>query len=109
MADCFQGFKNQESIMEKGIYEYIYISAFDDPFETILCRYTDRKNVTNFLYLVLHLARKVTCYFRLFSSVLVSVLRTSIYVLPKSKSRNYVTWIANLTKLFLSVYGIHQI
>ena len=36
MADCFQGFKNQESIMEKGIYEYIYISAFDDPFENIL-------------------------------------------------------------------------
>ena len=39
MADCFQGFKNQESIMEKGIYEYIYISAFDDPFENILCIY----------------------------------------------------------------------
>ena len=66
--------------------------------------YTDRKNVTNFLYLVLHLACKVTCYFRLFSLVLVSVLRTSINVLSKSKSRNYVTWIANLTKLFLSVY-----
>ena len=66
--------------------------------------YTDRKNVTNFLYLVLHLACKVTCYFRLFSSVLVSVLRTSINVLSKSKSRNYVTWIANLTKLFLSVW-----
>ena len=65
--------------------------------------YTDRKNVTDFLYLVLHLARKVTCYFRLFSSVLVSVLRTSINVLWKSKSRNYVTWIANLIKLFLSV------
>ena len=60
---------------------------------------TDRKNVTNFLYLVLHLAHKVT----LFSSVLVSVLRTSINVLSKCKSRNYVTWIANLTKLFLSV------
>ena len=44
---------------------------------------TDRKNVTNFLYLVLHLAGKVTCYFRLFSSVLVSVLRTI-------KSKNYV-------------------
>ena len=28
-------------------------------------QYTDRKNVTNFLYLVLHLACKVTCYFRL--------------------------------------------
>ena len=66
--------------------------------------YTDRKNVFNYLYLVLHLALKVTCYFRLFSSVLVSVLRTSINVLSKSKSRNYVTWIANLTKLFLSVY-----
>ena len=66
--------------------------------------YTDRKNVTDFLYLVLHLACKVTCYFRLFSSVLVSVLRTSINVLLKSKSKNYVTWIANLTKLFLSVY-----
>ena len=66
--------------------------------------YTDRKNVTDFLYLVLHLACKVTCYFQLFSSVLVSVLRTSINVLSKSKSRNYVTWIANLTKLFLSVY-----
>ena len=34
---------------------------------------------------------------------LVSVLRTSINVLSKSKSKNYVTWIANLTKLFLSV------
>ena len=65
---------------------------------------TDRKNVTDFLYLVLHLACKVTCYFWLFSSVLVSVLRTSINVLSKSKSKNYVTWIANLTKLFLSVY-----
>ena len=65
--------------------------------------YTDRKNVTNFLYLVLHLACKVTCYFLLFSLVLVSVLRTSINVLSKSKSKNYVTWIANLTKLFLSV------
>ena len=59
--------------------------------------------MTDFLYLVLHLACKVTCYFQLFSSVLVSVLRTSINVLSKSKSRNYVTWIANLTKLFLSV------
>ena len=49
------------------------------------------------------MARKVTCYFRLFSSVLVSVLRTSINVLSKSKSKNYVTWIANVTKLFLSV------
>ena len=66
--------------------------------------YTDRKNVTNFLYLVLHLACKITCYFPLFCSVLVSVLRTSNNVLSKSKSRNYVTWIANLTKLFLSVY-----
>ena len=65
--------------------------------------YTDRKNVTYFLYLVLHLACKVTFYFQLFSSVLVSVLRTSINVLSKSKSKNYVTWIANLTKLFLSV------
>ena len=53
---------------------------------------------------MLHLARKVTCYFWLFSSVLVSVLRTSINVLSKSKSKNYITWIANLTKLFLSVY-----
>ena len=52
---------------------------------------TDRKNVTDFLYLVLHLACKVTCYFQLFSSVLLSVLRTSIDVLSKSKSRNYVT------------------
>ena len=51
-------------------------------------RVTDRKNVTDFLYLVLHLARKVTCYFQLYSSVLVSVLRTSINVLSKSKSRN---------------------
>ena len=42
---------------------------------------------------------------QLFSLILVSVLRTSIYVLSKSKSRNYVTWIANLTKLFLSVYS----
>ena len=67
-------------------------------------KYTDRKNVTDFLYLVLHLAHKVTCYFWLFSSVLVSVLRTSTYVLSKSKSKNYVTWIANLTRLFLSVY-----
>ena len=65
---------------------------------------TDRKNVTDFLYLVLRLARKVTCYFQLFSLVLVLVLRTSINVLSKSKSKNYVTWIANLTKLFLSVY-----
>ena len=64
---------------------------------------TDRKNVTDFLYLVLHLACKVTCYFLLFSLVLVSVLRTSIDVLSKSKSKNYVTCIANLTKLFLSV------
>ena len=62
--------------------------------------------MTDFLYLVLHLVCKVTCYFRLFSSVLVLVLRTSINVLSKSKSRNYVTWIANLTKLFLSVYLI---
>ena len=36
---------------------------------------------------------------------LVSVLRASINVLSKSKSKNYVTWIANLTKLFLSVYS----
>ena len=43
--------------------------------------YTDRKNETDFSYLVLHLARKVTCYFWWFSSVLVSVLRTSINVL----------------------------
>ena len=34
---------------------------------------------------------------------LVSVLRTSIKVLSKSKSTNYVTWIAKLPKLFLSV------
>ena len=67
-------------------------------------RNTDRKNVTDFLYLVLRLAHKVTCYFRLFSLVLVSVLRTSTNVLSKSKSKNYVTLIANLTKLFLSVY-----
>ena len=65
--------------------------------------YTDRKNVTDLLYLVLHLAHKVTYYFQLFSLVLVSVLRTSINVLSKSKSKNYVTWIANLTKLFLSL------
>ena len=63
--------------------------------------YTD---VTDLLNLLLHLACKVTCYFWLFSSVLVSILRTSINVLSKSKSRNCVTWIANLTKLFLSVY-----
>ena len=76
---------------------------------TQLIVHTDRKNVTDFLYLVLHLARKVTCYFWLISSVLVSVLRTSINVLSKSKSRNYVTWIANLTKLFLPVTstGLH--
>ena len=61
--------------------------------------------MTNFLYLVLHLACKVTFYFRLVSSVLVSVLRTSINVLSKSKSKGYVTWIADLTKLFLSVYA----
>ena len=66
--------------------------------------HTDRKHVTDFLYLVLHLVRKVTCYFWVLSSVLVSVLRTSINVLSKSKSKNYVTWIANLTKLFLSVF-----
>ena len=60
--------------------------------------------MTDFLCLVLHLACKVTFYFQLFSWVLVSVLRTSINMLSKSKSRNYVTWIANLTKLFLSVY-----
>ena len=63
------------------------------------CYCTDRINVTAFLYLVLHLAHKVTCYFQLFSLFLVSVLRTSINVLSKSKSKNYVT----LTKLFLSV------
>ena len=68
-----------------------------------ISKYTDRKNVTDFLYLVLHLACKVTFYFQLFNSLLVSVLRTSINVLSKSKSRNYVTWIANLTELFLSV------
>ena len=67
----------------------------------ILC--TDRKNVTDFLYLVLHLTCKVTCYIRVFRSVLVTVLRTSIVVLSKSKSNHFVTWIANLTKLFLSV------
>ena len=39
MAHCFQGFGNQESIMVKVIYEYIYICAFDDPFETLLCIY----------------------------------------------------------------------
>ena len=61
------------------------------------------KNVTDFLYLVLHLAHKVTCYFWLFSLVLVSALRISTNVLSKSKSKNHVTWIANLTKLFLSV------
>ena len=71
--------------------------------------YIDRNNVTNLLYLVLHLAHKVTCYFRLFSLVLVSVLRTSINVLSKSKSKNYVTWIANLTKLFLSVWTLCHI
>ena len=38
---------------------------------------------------------------------MVSVLTTSINVLSKSKSKNYVTWIANLTKLFLSVY-VHK-
>ena len=59
--------------------------------------------MTDFLYLVLHLPCKVTCYFQLISSILVSLLRTSINVLSKSKSRNCVTWIANLTKLFLSV------
>ena len=53
---------------------------------------TDRKNVTDFLYLVLHLAHNVTYYYWLFSLVMVSVLRTSINVLSKSKSRNYVTF-----------------
>ena len=72
----------------------------------IFAVYTDRKNVTDFLFLVLNLACKVTCYFWSFSLVLVSVLRTSINVLSKSKSRNYVTWIANLTKLFLSVHDL---
>ena len=76
-------------------------SNFINNMHTTTC--TDRKNVTNFLYLVLHLARKVSCFFQLFSSVLVSVLRNNINVLLKSKSRNYVTWIANLTKLFLLV------
>ena len=60
--------------------------------------------MTDLLYLVLLLTRKITHCFRFFSLVLVSVLRTSINVLSKSKSKNYVTWIANLTKLFLSVY-----
>ena len=50
--------------------------------------FTDRKNVTDFLYLVLHLACQVTCYFRLFSLIFVSVLTTSINVLSKSKSKN---------------------
>ena len=59
--------------------------------------------MTNFLYLVLHWACKVTCYYQLVSSVLFSVLRTSTNVLSKSKSRNCVTWIPNVTKLFLSV------
>ena len=71
--------------------------------ELAVCMYTDRKNVTNFLYLVLHWACKVTCYYQLVSSVLFSVLRTSTNVLSKSKSRNCVTWIPNVTKLFLSV------
>ena len=71
--------------------------------------HTDRKNATNFLYLVLHLARKVTFYLQLFNSLLVSVLRTSINVLSKSKARNYVTWISNLTKLFLSVKSLQII
>jgi hypothetical protein len=55
----------------------------------------------------MRLACEITCYFRLFSLVLVSVLRTSINVLSKSKSKNYDTWIANLTKLFLSVHISH--
>ena len=42
MPHCFQGFENQESIMEKEIDEYIYISAFDDSFETFLCIYFHR-------------------------------------------------------------------
>ena len=59
---------------------------------------------TSYMYLVLHLARKVyNMQNQNFSLVLVSVLRTSINVLSKSKSKNYVTWIANLTKLFQSV------
>ena len=41
---------------------------------------------------ILELRKKVLYEIRV-SSVLVSVLRTSIYVLSKSKSRNYVTWI----------------
>ena len=72
----------------------------------VMCYSIDRKNVTDFLYLVLHLACKVICYFRLFSSVLVGLSTQNqlyINVLLKSKSKNYVTWIANLTKLFLSV------
>ena len=106
----------------ENLRTYAIITAVCNFSNTLFeCALTDRKNVTDFLYLVLHLACKVTCYFWqgipiatlysylsildfwLFSSVLVSVLRTSINVLSESKSRNYVTWIANLTKLFLSV------
>ena len=79
--------------------EYIY---YHDS-KVLATLYTDRKNVTDFLYLVLHWACKVTCYYQLVSSVLFSVLRTSTNVLSKSKSRNCVTWIPNVTKLFLSV------
>ena len=81
----------------RNTYQFIVIDI------CTYCKSTDRKNLTDFLYLVLYLACKVTCYFWLFSLVLVSVLRTSINVLWKSKSKNYVTWIANLIKLFLSV------
>ena len=55
-------------------YQYLALSLW----KLVLATYTDRKNVTDFLYLVLHLARKVTCYFQLFSLVLVLVLRSSI-------------------------------
>ena len=50
---------------------------------------TDRKNVTNFLYLVLHLACKAMCYFHLLIQFAFG-LSTIIDVLSKSKSRNYV-------------------
>ena len=36
MAHCFQGFENQESIMEKRIDEYICICAFDDALKLFL-------------------------------------------------------------------------
>ena len=57
-----------------GIWS-ITASKYQNLLTAIIWLYSLIKNVTNFLYLVLYLARKVTCYFQLFSLVLVSVLK----------------------------------